>query len=299
MTPTTTPTAGRRDGAHPDGSPVATGDASPPTDADAFVDPERLRRFGVALDRALWAVTAMVCLFSLVNVHDVATHHGTDDPQAWLLAPIVDVALIAALRADAVLSAANLPPGGWAAALRWFAGIATWLLNVWDAAFPGTGSDLDPGAIVTHSVPPVILILLAEAAVAYRRKFTALPAGVATVAVPATPPDVDTPAPAAGPAPTVPAPRTGTPTPARTGTPSKARTGTPRPARTGRRSDTDLTAALTDVPRDPDGTVPVRRAAAALACGPDRARRLLAAQGLLRRPTDEMPPAPTPVLTAV
>jgi hypothetical protein len=66
-----------------------------------------------------------------------------------------------------------------------------------------------------------------------------------------------------------------------------------RPARTravGRRkaaavrSDEQLLAALTDLPRDPDGRVPVRRAAAALGTGPDRARRLLTQAGLRRTP---------------
>ena len=67
-----------------------------------------------------------------------------------------------------------------------------------------------------------------------------------------------------------------------------ARTGTPRKRRTGTRTDAELTAALADVPRDKDGTVPVRRAAAALGTGPDRARKLLRAAGLLRT-TDSTP----------
>jgi hypothetical protein len=70
-----------------------------------------------------------------------------------------------------------------------------------------------------------------------------------------------------------------------------ARTGTPPKRRTGTRTDADLIAALANVPRDPDGTVPVRRAAAALSTGPDRARKLLRAAGLLRNtdPTQEPP----------
>jgi hypothetical protein len=48
------------------------------------------------------------------------------------------------------------------------------------------------------------------------------------------------------------------------------------------RTDDELLAVLADVPRDADGTVPVRRAASALGCGPDRARRLLGTAGLLR-----------------
>jgi hypothetical protein len=59
------------------------------------------------------------------------------------------------------------------------------------------------------------------------------------------------------------------------------RTGTARKRRTGNRTDADLVAALAEVPREPDGTVPIKRAARALGCGVDRARKLLAAQGLL------------------
>ena len=49
--------------------------------------------------------------------------------------------------------------------------------------------------------------------------------------------------------------------------------------------DAELTEALVELPREPDGTVPIRRATAALGCGPDWARRLLAAAGLLRSGT--------------
>lgn len=66
------------------------------------------------------------------------------------------------------------------------------------------------------------------------------------------------------------------------------RTGTRRRDRAGTRPDAELIRALADVPREADGTVPVRRAAAALSCGPDRARRLLASEGLLRT----APPVP-------
>jgi hypothetical protein len=83
----------------------------------------------------------------------------------------------------------------------------------------------------------------------------------------------------------------------------RRRTSTARPGRTGRgsgtrtaaRTDAELIAVLADVPRAADGTVPVRRAAAALGTGPDRARRLLAETGLLRRTAStEDPPATAP-----
>src|SRR2546430_2365476 len=65
------------------------------------------------------------------------------------------------------------------------------------------------------------------------------------------------------------------------------------------KTDRQLLAALRDprrVPRDPDGTVPIRRAAATLGCGPDRARRLLDQLGLLRTgDSDEQAAEPVPV----
>jgi hypothetical protein len=76
--------------------------------------------------------------------------------------------------------------------------------------------------------------------------------------------------------------------------PEPAQTYTPRQRRTGTRTDAELMAVLADVPRDADGAVPVRRAVAALGTGPDRARKLLRAAGLLRetdptRTTQERP----------
>jgi hypothetical protein len=82
--------------------------------------------------------------------------------------------------------------------------------------------------------------------------------------------------------------RTGTRRGTRTGSAAGTRTGGRAPART----DAELTAAVAGLPREPDGTVPIRRATAALGCGPDRARRLLAASDLLR-----LPAAPTPTTT--
>ena len=69
------------------------------------------------------------------------------------------------------------------------------------------------------------------------------------------------------------------------------RTGTRRAGRTGTRSDAELVAALAGLPREADGTVPIRRTTAALGCGPDRARRLLAAHGLLRTATSRSAPS--------
>jgi len=68
-----------------------------------------------------------------------------------------------------------------------------------------------------------------------------------------------------------------------------------RGAGSAQRSDADLIEAVKRLPRNPDGTVPVRRAAKALRTGPDRARRLLREAGLLHIPV----PVPDPPVPAV
>ena len=83
----------------------------------------------------------------------------------------------------------------------------------------------------------------------------------------------------------------------RSGEPSPNRTDRhtqPPPGRSAdRRTDAELVAAVRQVPRDADGTVPVRRAAKALGTGPDRARRLLREAGLLHTgPHPEPVPVP-------
>ena len=127
--------------------------------------------------------------------------------------------------------------------------------------------------VAVSAVPPVMLGLVGHLHALVSEDHRATPAG-ARPAAPAVRP--------AKPATSRPT-RTG----GRTGTPGPTRTGTGKGART----DAELTAVLAELPREADGTVPIRRATAALGCGPDRARRLLAAAGLLRTPTTTRPPA--------
>jgi hypothetical protein len=122
------------------------------------------RRTAALLDVVLAVVAGLVMAFSLGNIRLFALRHGVEPHIAWFLAPMVDLALIATLSADAFLSRNGQRPGGWAAALRWFAGLATLLLNTWDALTAGA-----PGDVTVHMVPPLLLVLLAEAAPHYRR----------------------------------------------------------------------------------------------------------------------------------
>jgi hypothetical protein len=122
------------------------------------------RRTAFVLDVVLALVAGLVMAFSLGNIHRFALGHEVADPLGWLLAPMVDLALIGTLSADAFLSRNGSGAGGWAAALRWFAGTATLALNSWDSVRAGA-----PGGVLVHVVPPLLLLLLAEAAPYYRR----------------------------------------------------------------------------------------------------------------------------------
>ncbi len=87
-------------------------------------------------------------------------------------------------------------------------------------------------------------------------------------------------------------------------------TGTPKSGGTGRRpvpgtgtatprTDSELLRVLRNpnrVPRESDGSVPVKRAAKVLGTGPDRARRLLAEAGLLSASSASPAPAASPAL---
>jgi hypothetical protein len=124
------------------------------------------RTAGRVMDAVLLVVALLTMAFSLQNIHDFAAGHGVQDPIAWFLAPAVDLALLAALMGDAVLSRYGLSAGSWATRLRWFAGATTVALNGWQSI-----AALDPAGIVLHVVPPTLLFVLAEAASPYRVKF--------------------------------------------------------------------------------------------------------------------------------
>lgn len=124
------------------------------------------RRAALVMDAALLIVALLTMGFSLQNIHDFAAQHGVQDPIAWFVAPAVDLALIAALLGDAVLSRHQLDAGKWATALRWYAGAATVVLNSWQS-----WAKLDAAGILLHTAMPVLLFVLAEAASPYRVRF--------------------------------------------------------------------------------------------------------------------------------
>ncbi|MFI1395258.1 hypothetical protein [Streptomyces sp. NPDC020681] len=137
-----------------------------------------LLRLQVRLTRVLVAIAVVALAFTATNVTLFAITHHISVWIAWLLDPMVAVALGTVLIVDGLLSQHGVHPSGWATALRWFAGLGTWLMNCWAALWPagtafGVPRDVDPAGLVLHSIPPVLLIVLAEAITHYRRAILA------------------------------------------------------------------------------------------------------------------------------
>ncbi|MFE2091842.1 hypothetical protein [Streptomyces sp. NPDC059460] len=126
------------------------------------------------LTKVLVAVAVVALSFTATNVTLFAIDHHISVWIAWLLDPMVAVALGAVLIVDGRLSEHGVQPSGWATGLRWFAGLGTWLMNCWASLWPagssfGVPRQIDPAGLVLHSIPPVLLIVLAEAITFYRR----------------------------------------------------------------------------------------------------------------------------------
>ncbi|UGQ15036.1 hypothetical protein LO772_16590 [Yinghuangia sp. ASG 101] len=142
----------------------------PPADVD---EAQELRILSRRITTALVVVAVVAMVFTAVSVTTFALDHGVNRWVAWTLDPMVAVALLAVLLADARLVELGAAPSGWATALRWFAGMATWVMNAWSSVWPdggfGVPRDVDAAGVVLHSVAPVLLVLLAEAATGYRR----------------------------------------------------------------------------------------------------------------------------------
>ncbi|WP_405389173.1 hypothetical protein OG596_15385 [Streptomyces sp. NBC_01102] len=126
------------------------------------------------MTKVLVAVAVVALAFTATNVTLFAINHHISPWIAWLLDPMVAVALGAVLIVDGRLSEHGVQPSGWATGLRWFAGLGTWLMNCWGSLWPagsafGVPREVDPAGLVLHSIPPVLLIVLAEAITFYRR----------------------------------------------------------------------------------------------------------------------------------
>ncbi|MGW7443314.1 DUF2637 domain-containing protein [Kitasatospora sp. NPDC054795] len=131
---------------------------------------DQIRSAERALNVGTWAITLGAVLYSVLTVTPLMSHHS---PKGWewtapILPLVVDAAVVIVVRLDSTLARLNGDGGRWPAVLRWMTGAMTVLLNVGQSAL-----DHDKVGVAVHSVAPLLLIVTAEASLAYRRAITA------------------------------------------------------------------------------------------------------------------------------
>ncbi|MFJ7301666.1 DUF2637 domain-containing protein [Streptomyces sp. NPDC099088] len=105
-------------------------------------------------------------LFSVLTVTPLVERVTPDgwSGTAPILPLVVDTAVVIVVRLDATVARLGGTSGAWPAVLRWMTGLMTLLLNIGDSALEG-----DAVGVAVHSVAPLLLIVTAEAGLAYRR----------------------------------------------------------------------------------------------------------------------------------
>ncbi|MFK0015012.1 DUF2637 domain-containing protein [Streptomyces sp. NPDC091027] len=123
-----------------------------------------------ALSVGTWLIVGGAMLYSILTVTPLMAAHT---PAGWrwtapILPLVVDAAVVIVVRLDSVLARLGGHGGGWPVALRWMTGAMTLALNVGVSALAG-----DLVGVAVHAVAPILLIVTAEAGLAYRRALTA------------------------------------------------------------------------------------------------------------------------------
>jgi hypothetical protein len=135
----------------------------------------RVDRIRAQVDALLWAGIGLGLLFTTVNVQAFAAAGAAAFTSgwwvAWLLDPMVSLVLLAVLRAEQVTARYQVELGGWPRCAKWCAFAATYLMNTWyswglDGGVPSVSG------VVLHSVPPLLVLISAEAGPVLRERLT-------------------------------------------------------------------------------------------------------------------------------
>ncbi|MFE9795263.1 DUF2637 domain-containing protein [Streptomyces goshikiensis] len=123
-----------------------------------------------ALAVGTWLIVGGAMLYSVLTVTPLMAAHTA---AAWrwtapILPLVVDAAVVIVVRLDSALARLGGHGGRWPVALRWMTGAMTLALNIGASALVG-----DLVGVAIHSVAPLLLIVTAEAGLAYRRAITA------------------------------------------------------------------------------------------------------------------------------
>ncbi|MFF5790365.1 DUF2637 domain-containing protein [Streptomyces sp. NPDC012693] len=130
------------------------------------VTPKQIEAAETTLRRGTWGITGGAVLYSVLTVTPLVARVTPEgwDWTAFILPLVVDTAVIVSVRLDATVSRLGERSGGWATLLRWMTGLMTLGLNVGDSAL-----HRDWVGVAVHAVIPLILIVIADAGLAWRR----------------------------------------------------------------------------------------------------------------------------------
>jgi hypothetical protein len=221
---------------------------------------EKITRAGT---RVLVIVLALALVFTMVNVQQFAsTGHQFPSFQwwiAWLLDPMASLTMASAIVFEWTLASYGRREA-WLTATKWFAGLATLVMNVWSSFF---GDSASPSGVVLHLVAPGLLLFLAEAAPRAHKQLAGIIAELVTRADQLH--QAHQPAPQPAPAPPVPV----------VTAPPAARPVLPQPATNGHQVSEDIASLVRRARKLPP--LGRDRLAKELRCTPHQARLVLAA----------------------
>jgi len=122
----------------------------------------RVQEIRTQVDGLMWAGIVLGLCFTMTNVQQFAvagTRAGSPAWwSAWLMDPMVSLVLLAVLRAEQVTTRYQVPTGIWPRVAKWALLLATYLMNTWTSWAAGSAS-----GVVLHSVPPLVVVIAAEA----------------------------------------------------------------------------------------------------------------------------------------
>ncbi|MFE0460501.1 hypothetical protein ACFW1A_14775 [Kitasatospora sp. NPDC058965] len=126
--------------------------------------PAQVRRTSLVISTGTWLVTGAVVIVSMSTAAPFIAHHSPGWGTGPVMALAADGCFILSLQADSTLARYGVSGGRWPAAFRWVTGLATVWLNIGASALAK-----DVVGVVVHLIPPLLLLLVAEAGPAYRR----------------------------------------------------------------------------------------------------------------------------------
>ncbi|WP_234322792.1 hypothetical protein [Streptomyces sp. NRRL S-350] len=131
--------------------------------------PAQLRRTSLVISTGTWVLTGAVVAVSMSTAAPFIDAHSPGYGTGPVMAVAGDGCFILSLQADSTLARFGVSAGRWPALFRWVTGLATVWLNIGAAALAK-----DLVGVVIHLIPPLLLLLVAEAGPAYRRALARL-----------------------------------------------------------------------------------------------------------------------------